>query len=162
MAIPYMDGNPLGNGYYTYRQRKHAIWAFIFGFIGLWVVMVVIGTFIRGPGWMWFWPGVTWDHNRLIFEVNRDLHDLVGITSVGGKIVFGAIATGAYFALAGWACHKLVTLTEFSRKVYARMTLLQYLSLQFFLVMMLLLPVKIVLRLLFRIKYIWVTPWFNI
>jgi hypothetical protein len=27
---------------------------------------------------------------------------------------------------------------------------------------MLLLPVKIILRLLFRIKYIWVTPWFNI
>jgi hypothetical protein len=24
------------------------------------------------------------------------------------------------------------------------------------------LPVKILLRLMFRIKYIWVTPWFNI
>ena len=42
--------------------------------------MIVIGTLIRGPGWMWFWPGTTWDHNRLIFEVNRDLPDIFGIT----------------------------------------------------------------------------------
>jgi hypothetical protein len=162
MAIPYIDVNPLGNGYYTYEQRKFAIWAFCFGFIGLWVVMVIIGTFIRGPGWMWFWPGMTWDHNRVIFEVNRDLHDLVGITSMWGKAIFGAFAMAAYLVLAGGAVHKLITLTEFSRKVYARMTLLQYATLQFLLVLMLLLPVKIILRLLFRIKYIWVTPWFNI
>ena len=57
MVIPYIDANPLGNGYYTYKQRKFAIWTFIFGFIVLWVAMIVIGTFIRGPGWMWFWPG---------------------------------------------------------------------------------------------------------
>ena len=24
MAIPYIDANPLGNGYYTYKQRKFA------------------------------------------------------------------------------------------------------------------------------------------
>ena len=187
MAIPYMDANPLGSGYYTLRQRQFAIWAFLFGFVGLWVLMVIIGTFIRGPGWMWFWPGMTWDHNRLVFEVNRDLHDLVGITSVWGKIIFGAIAVGLYYAVAGLAVHKLFvgpgrwletmgrrsrivgsgvqklsTITEFNRKIYQRMTLLQYLALQFFLTTMLLLPAKIVLRLLFRIKYIWVTPYFNI
>ena len=79
MVIPYIDANPLGNGYYTYKQRKFSIWTFIFGFIVLWVSMIVIGTLIRGPGWMWFWPGTTWDHNRLIFEVNRDLPDIFGI-----------------------------------------------------------------------------------
>ena len=52
--------------------------------------------------------------------------------------------------------------TAQNRKVYARMSLLQYITLQVMLTFMLLLPVKIVLRLLFRIKYIWVTPWFNI
>jgi hypothetical protein len=30
------------------------------------------------------------------------------------------------------------------------------------LVLMLSLPVKMVVRLLFRIKYVWVTPWFNV
>lgn len=162
MAIPYMDANPLGNGYYTYKQRKFSIWAFGFGFLGLWVLMVIIGTFIRGPGWMWFWPGQTWDHNRVIFEVNRDLPDIFGIENVVGKIIFGVIAVGLYFGAAGWGIHKLFVFNEFNRKIYQRMTFLQYLALQFFLTTMLLLPVKMVLRLLFRIKYILVTPWFNI
>ena len=67
MAIPYIDPNPLGSGYYTLKQRRFAIATFCFGFIVLWVSMIVIGTFIRGPGWMWFWPGQTWDHNKLIY-----------------------------------------------------------------------------------------------
>ena len=77
MVIPYIDTNPLGSGYYTWKQRKFAIGTFLFGFIILWIAMIIIGTFIRGPGWQWFWPGQTWDHNRLIYEVNRDLPDLV-------------------------------------------------------------------------------------
>jgi len=162
MAIPYIDNNPLGNGYYTYKQRRFALWTFNFGFLGLWVLMVIIGTFIRGPGWMWFWPGMTWDHSRLVFELNRDLHDLVGITSMTGKVIFGAIATGVYAVAAGFGCHKLITSTEFSRKAYEKLTLLQYATMQLLLILMLLLPFKMILRHLFRIKYIWVTPWFNI
>src|SRR5260370_1118652 len=65
MVIPYIDSNPLGFGYSTWKQRKFAIGTFLFGFIILWVSMIFIGTFIRGPGWQWFWPGQTWDHNRL-------------------------------------------------------------------------------------------------
>src|SRR2546422_2624646 len=43
MAIPYMDANPLGNGYYTFKQRKFSILSFGVGFLGLWVLMVIIG-----------------------------------------------------------------------------------------------------------------------
>src|SRR5262245_43003655 len=32
MVIPYIDTNPKGNGYYTYRERKFAINTFLFGF----------------------------------------------------------------------------------------------------------------------------------
>ena len=71
--------------------------------------MIVIGTLIRGPGWMWFWPGVTWDHNRLIFEVNRDLPDLFGIKGRIGKTIFGAIVVALYFVAAGIGMHKLIT-----------------------------------------------------
>ena len=162
MAIPYMDANPLGNGYYTLKQRKFAILAFCFGFMILWLSMVAIGTFIRGPGWMWFWPGQTWDHNRLVFEANRDLPDLFRISSAWGKGIFGALVIGLYAALAGIGVHKVITLKGFNRKVYQRMTMLQYLSLQFFLITMMLLPVKMLIRLVFRIKYVWITPWFNI
>jgi hypothetical protein len=162
MAIPYIDTNPLGSGYYTWKQRKFAIATFAFGFIVLWCSMIVIGTFIRGPGWMWFWPGETWDPTRVVYEVNRDLHDVFYITSWPGKTIFGAVAVGAYVAVAGYLCHRLITLTEFSRKIYQRMNLLQYVTMQFFLITMLSLPVKILLRLLFRINYVWVTPWFSL
>jgi hypothetical protein len=162
MAIPYMDANPLGSGYYTWKQRKFAIGAFCFGFLVLWTTMITIGTFIRGPGWMWFWPGQTWDPTYTPYTVNRDLPDIFGITSLVGKFIFGALAVGAYFAAAGWGSHKLITLTEFNRKIYQRMNLLQYLTLQLFLVLMLSLPIKILARLVFRIKNVWVTPWFNV
>lgn len=162
IVIPYIDENPLGNGYYTYKQRKFAIWTFIFGFIILWSVMIVIGTLIRGPGWMWFWPGMTWDHNRVIFETNRDLHEIIGITSQPWIGLFGAAVVGGFFAVSGYACHRLITATEFSRKILVRMTLTQYVMMQTLLIVMLSLPVKIVARLLFRIKYVLVTPWFNV
>ncbi len=162
MVIPYMDANPLGNGYYTFKQRKFAILAFCFGFIVLWLSMVVIGTFIRGPGWIWFWPGQTWDHNKVIFEVNRDLPDMFGITTMMGKSLFGGAVFGLYTLLMVFVVHKLFTMNEFNRKIYERMTLIQYVTLQIFLVSMMLLPAKILARLLFRIKYVWITPWFNI
>lgn len=180
MVIPYIDANPLGNGYYTFKQRKFSISTFIFGFIILWVTMIVIGTLIRGPGWMWFWPGTTWDHNRLEFAVNRDLPDvfsnLIGF-KLGriGKIIFGAIVSGIYFVVAGWFIHKLISgvgLTvgrwqvikesAFNQKIFKRMSLLQYSVMQVFLIVMLSLPIKMIARLLFRIKYVWVTPWFNV
>ena len=162
MVIPYMDANPLGNGYYTFNQRKFAILAFLFGFVVLWLSMVVIGTFIRGPGWIWFWPGQTWDHNKVIFEVNRDLPDMFGITTMMGKSLFGGAVFGLYTLLMVFVVHKLFTMNEFNRKIYERMTLIQYVTLQIFLVSMMLLPAKILARLLFRIKYVWITPWFNI
>jgi hypothetical protein len=160
MAIPYIDTNPMGNGYYTWRQRKFSIGTFAFGFLFLWVSMIFIGTFIRGPGWQWFWPGQTWDHNRLVYAVNRDLPDIFGITSNLGKGVFGALVVGAYFVIFGFLFH-----TFFKRvnlKNYRRMSFLQYNVLMVFMLLMLSLPLKMLVRLLFNIKYVWVTPWFNI
>jgi hypothetical protein len=160
MVIPYIDTNPLGAGYYTWKQRKFAIGTFLFGFIILWVSMIFIGTFIRGPGWQWFWPGQTWDHNRLIYEVNRDLPDLFGITSNWGKGIFGALVVGGFFAIGGILVHAFFRRNN--PKDYKRMSLLQYSILMAFLLTMFGLPIKMMLRLLFHIKYVWITPWFNV
>jgi len=162
MVIPYIDNNPLGAGYYTIKQRKWAIATFCFGFLVLWLLMVVIGTFIRGPGWMWFWPGQTWDPSRVVFEVNRDLPDLFGITSLTAKTIFGFFVMALYVGVAGYGFHKLITRKGFNRKIYERTSLIQYVTMQAFLIIMLLLPIKILIRHLFRIKYIWLTPWFNV
>jgi Cytochrome b(C-terminal)/b6/petD len=178
MAIPYIDANPLGNGYYTYRQRKFAIWTFNIGFLGLWVVMIMIGTFIRGPGWMWFWPTQTWDAQAVQFAVNRNLDQIFGIDGswlahvmpaanrsyapILARIIFGVIPVALYFIVAGYVAYVVMNSTNFARRIFQRMTLLQIVTTNILLVLMFALPVKILARLLFRIKYIWVTPWFSI
>ncbi len=162
MAFPYVDANPLGNGYYTWRQRTVAIGSFLIGFY-LWIALIIVGTLMRGPGWMLFWPGQTWDHTRLVYEVNRNLPDLFGITSDWGKGIFGLFAVVLFYLAAGFGLHKLVTRSPLNRKIYERTSLVQYLIFQFFAITILVgLPAKILLRLLFRIKYVWITPWFNI
>src|SRR6202522_2519692 len=160
MVIPYVDTNPLGSGYYTIKQRKFSIGTFLFGFIILWVAMIIIGTFIRGPGWQWFWPGQTWDHNRLIYEVNRDLPDIFGITSNMAKAVFGALVVGGYYLLGGFLVYSLFR--RYMAKDFKRMSLLQFSITQFLLLSMVALPLKMGLRLLWHIKYVWITPWFNV
>ena len=162
MAIPYFDNNPLGNGYYTYKQRKFAILAFCFGFLILWLSMIVIGTFIRGPGWVWFWPGQTWDHNIVVYQPNKDLPDFFGIVNPMGKAVIGLAFLGVFGAVTGALFHKWIQSDDFSRKVYKKMSLVQYATLQFFLITMMLLPVKMILRLTLNFKYILVTPWLNL
>ena len=162
MVFPYVDSNPLGNGYYTIKQRKFALGMFGFGFL-TWLVLIFIGTFIRGPGWIWFWPGQTWDHNAVVFDKNIDLPDIFGITNIWIKAIFGAVVVGGFYILAGIGLHLLMRWNEFERKILARTSLLQYLTFQFFAISVLIaLPVKIILRLGFNIKYIWVTPWFNV
>ncbi|MGH9942039.1 MAG: cytochrome C [Pyrinomonadaceae bacterium] len=162
MVFPYVDSNPLGNGYYTIKQRKFALAMFGIGWV-TWILLIIIGTFIRGPGWIWFWPGQTWDHNAVVYERNRDLHELFGITSMPVKMIFGALVVGAFFVLCGLFLHWLMRRTDFDRKLLARTSLLQYLTFQFFAITVLFaLPVKLLLRLAFNIKYVWVTPWFNV
>ncbi len=80
-----------------------------------------------------------------------------------GKAIFGAIVVGGFFVLAGLFLHWLMTRNEFERKILARTSILQYLTFQFFAISVLIaLPVKIFLRLVLTIKYVWVTPWFNV
>src|SRR5678815_988430 len=45
MVIPYIDINPAGNGYYTFRERPMAVLTFLFGFLVQWVGFIVIGVF---------------------------------------------------------------------------------------------------------------------
>jgi hypothetical protein len=162
LVFPYVDTSPLGIGYYTIRQRVVSLAAFAAGFF-LWLLLIFIGTFVRGPGWMWFWPGQTWDHTRVIYEVNRNLSTVLGITNPWLAAIVGILAIGLFYAGSGWAIHKLVTRSPLDRKIFERTSLVQYLTFQFFAITILVaLPVKMLLRLVFRIQYVLVTPWFNI
>ena len=65
MAIPYMDFNKKGNGYYTISERKFSYLVFQFGFLELWVTLIVLGTFLRGPNWNIFGPFEHWDAHKV-------------------------------------------------------------------------------------------------
>lgn len=163
MVFPYVDSNPLGNGYYSWKQRKFAVGMFLWGWF-MWIILIIIGTFIRGPGWIWFWPGQTWDHNAVVFEKNVDLHEYLGVENWIIKLIFGAVIVGGFYLVGGLFFHWLMSRTEFDKKLLARTSLLQYMTFQFFAISVLLaLPVKLLLRLSpLHIKYVWVTPWFNV
>ncbi|HEX8852595.1 MAG TPA: hypothetical protein VF754_03860, partial [Pyrinomonadaceae bacterium] len=93
MVFPYVDSNPFGNGYYTIKQRRFALAMFGVGWV-TWIILIFIGTFIRGPGWIWFWPGQSWDHNAVVYDRNVDLHEYFGITNTWIKAIFGALVVG--------------------------------------------------------------------
>jgi hypothetical protein len=76
--------------------------------------------------------------------------------------VFGIFPLIAFFIASAILVHWICMRTEFSRKIYQRMSLVQLVTMYTFLILMFSLPLKILLRLVFTIKYVWVTPWFSI
>ena len=65
VAMPYIDFNQQGNGYYSFKQRAFAVTTFMFGFLVLWVMLIVLGTFLRGPNWNFFGPFEYWDPHKV-------------------------------------------------------------------------------------------------
>src|SRR5262245_17767534 len=105
MVIPYIDINQRGNGYYTWTERKFAIGMFLFGFLILWIALIFLGTFVRGPGWYLFWPGVYWDTHKTVALTNVDLPYLLGARSKLAQFVIGAVLVLGYYpglAIVGW------------------------------------------------------------
>jgi len=156
MLIPYLDINPKGNGYYTYHERKVAIWVYSFGFIVLWISLIIMGVFLRGPGWNLFMPWQYWDPHRVIALVNVDLPYALGVRTYNMAMLVGGGILSAYFAV-GTAAYFFMERKAIKSVGFLRM----FIKVQLYLIM-LGMVIKIVLRIGFNIKYILVTPWINI
>src|SRR4030065_1754253 len=88
ILIPYLDINPKGNGYYTFKERKFAVTVFALGYV-YWYVLIYIGTALRGPFWAFFWPWEKWTHD---FPTPPPLHSLplpLGVILVCGFYFLG-------------------------------------------------------------------------
>jgi hypothetical protein len=70
--------------------------------------------------------------------------------------IIGLISLGAYFGLG------MVTPRLISEEFYRRCGFIRYILLVISMLLMYFIPIKIFLRLAFNIKYILVTPWFNV
>lgn len=157
ILIPYLDPNPLGNGYFTIRDRPFAVGTFLFGFLGLWVVPILIGVFCRGPGWAWYWPWESWETPHPQDLSSRNLTDLVGISADPWAFIAGGLAVAGWYGLGA-----LFYRWQRRRIEASGLDPVRYGVVAFLFLTMLAIPLKIALRLALDVKYVWVTPWFNI
>jgi hypothetical protein len=89
MAIPYIDVNRKGSGYYTFKERKLAILTFLIGFFIMWCFLIPIGTILRGPGWNFFGPFEEWNPHKVVALTNVNLSEWVWV-----KILYGWFGIG--------------------------------------------------------------------
>lgn len=167
MAIPYVDTNPLGNGYYTFKERKVEITIFLFGFVILWISLIVLGTFLRGPNWNFFGPFEYWDIHKLEALTNVQLSEYIWVRGLGRSLpdfwlvreFFGIALTLFYVAVLPVILAKTVFKRYFDKLGSTRF----YVTV-FLLLMMLSLPFKMLARWLFNLKYVVSIPefFFNI
>ncbi len=167
VALPYFDYNREGNGYYTFNQRPFAIVTFLFGFLVLWVVLIILGTFLRGPNWNFFGPFSYWDPHKVDplnnINVSQIFWGWFGQPLEGMPILQreapGIVLTVFYLAI----LPPLLAVTCF-RKSFVKMGFLRYMTMITLLLFMLSLPIKMVLRWIFNLKYIVAIPeyFFNI
>jgi hypothetical protein len=165
LAIPYIDYNQKGNGYFTFAQRKFAVTTFLLGFVVLWVTLIVLGTFLRGPNWNFFSPFEAWDPHKTVPLNNINLseyfwsawlHQSMADQKFYIRELPGIILVLAYLLLLPPLLAKTVLRPFFARMGFVRFFLLVTL-IQF----MAALPIKMVLRWAINLKYIVFIPeWF--
>ena len=173
MAIPYLDFNKRGNGYYTINERKFAYLIFQFGFLVMWITLIVLGTLLRGPNWNFFGPYEYWDAHKVeaLNNVNlsqyfwermldKSLPTAPSGASFGTQMLYialreapGILLTLGYFI----ALPPIMALTVF-RKYYQRMGLIRFMIMANLMLFMASLPIKMVLRWVFNLKYIIAIP----
>ena len=158
MAIPYVDTNPKGNGYFTFDERRWEIGIFLFGFIILWVLLIILGTFLRGPNWNFFGPYEYWDVHKILALNNVDLSEYFWLKLLGTKLpdfwlvreAPGILLTLAYMAV----LPVLLAKTAFKR-FYDKMGAPRYyVTVVFLFLPMLSLPIKMFLRWTLNLKYV--------
>jgi hypothetical protein len=167
VAIPYIDYNQKGNGYFTFAERKFAITMFLLGFVVMWVTLIVLGTFLRGPNWNFFGPYEYWDPHKVLplnnvnlseyfwlYLLKRPLPDAWYVRELPGIIV----VLGYLFLLPPLLARTIM------RTFFLRMGFIRFFLLVNLLQLMAALPLKMLLRWSINLKYVVYIPefFFNI
>jgi len=173
-AMPFIDTNPKGNGYYTVKERPFALATWLFGFLILWVVLIFFGTFLRGPNWEFFGPYEFWDTHKASALNNVNVSDFFWIflkkSALPNKDTnplpmlphwlvrewVGFLAVAGYLMVLPALLRATVL-----KKMYENMGTIRYSVMVILLLFMALMPIKMVLRWLFNLKYFIYLPEFN-
>lgn len=176
MAVPYLDFNPRGSGYYTIDQRKFAYFVFQFGFLGLWVFLILVGTFMRGPNWSFFGLYEPRDLHKVVAQNNIKLSEyfwviwlsrtlpqappgsgwLSELGAIFRREIAGVIVLSVYYV----GLPMVLGATVF-RDLRRRMGRGRYVIMVLLLLTMFLVPLKMLLRWTMDMSYILSVPeWF--
>jgi hypothetical protein len=177
MAMPYLDFNKKGNGYYSIEERKFSYLVYQFGFFELWITLIILGTFLRGPNWNFFGPFEYWTPYKVEVLNNVDLPQMfwvnlldrplprapqgAGTLAQIGYILLreapGLVLLGAYLLL----LPPLLAVTVF-RGFFAKMGFVRYMIMANLMLLMLSLPLKMILRWTLNLKYLVSIPEFSL
>ena len=144
MAIPYLDTSRNATGVYAFNVRRLAVAHFIFGF-ALWWLLIAIGQFVRGPNWQVYWPWQDWAVPKSAEEHLWSFPWWIGLPAL-----VGYFAAGLLIPRRRWPW------------LYNALGRTRYVLVMSFAMLMYGVPIKVMLRLLFRVIYVLETPWFNI
>ncbi len=177
MAIPYLDFNKEGNGYYTIEKRKFAYVMFQVGFLELWVTLIVLGTFLRGPNWNFFSPFEYWDAHKVEAGNNVNLSDYFWINFMGASVprvtsdmgvmesllvIFKREGLGIILCLGYLIVLPPLMAATVLRPFFVKMGFIRYMVLANLILFMAALPIKMVLRWTLDLKYLVYIPEFFI
>src|SRR5579864_212156 len=167
ICIPYIDKNPKGNGYYTFKERKAEITIFLFGFAVLWASLIVLGTFLRGPNWNFFGPFEFWDIHKLAALTNVNLSEYVWVRLLRTGYPSAWIVRelpGILLVLFYILALPVILGKALFKSYYQKLGPPRYYVASFLFLMMMALPIKMLARWIFNLKYIVAIPeiFFNI
>ena len=177
MAMPYLDFNKQGNGYYSIAERKFAYLTYQFGFLVLWITLIILGTFLRGPNWNFYGPFEYWTPYKVEVLNNVDLNQMFWInlldmplpraaaeapwySQVGAVLLReapGLLVMGIYLVV----LPPLLAVTLF-RGFFAKMGFIRYMLMANLMLLMLSLPLKMALRWTLNLRYILSIPEFSL
>jgi len=167
MAIPYIDDNKKGCGYYTYKERPLAISIFMFLWLILWVFLIIVGTFLRGPNWNFFGPFEYWDLHKLEALTNINLSEYIYMIWLKQQLPANILLRemwGFLLLLLYLGGMPLLLAKTFFKNIYKSLGPLRYSVFVILLLLTASLPIKMLLRWAFNVKYIIAIPefFFNI
>ena len=164
ILVPYCDKNPKGVGYYTLKERPFAVGTFMFGFLILWISLIIMGTFLRGPNWNFFGPFEYWDVHKTEPLSNINLSEYFWVMGLGQALptnpivreMPGILLTLGYL----FALPPLLAFTV-AKGLYKHTGFIRYNLVMIHLLAMVGMVVKMVLRWTINLKYVVFIPeWF--
>ena len=133
----------------------------------LWASLIVLGTFLRGPNWNFFGPFEFWDVHKLVALTNVNLSEYIWVVGLQQGLpahwfvreIFGILLVLLYV----FALPVILARTVFKGYV-EKLGIERYYVAAFLFVMMMALPIKMLARWIFNLKYIVYIPeyFFNI